>query len=224
MAIFKNKDGESTPPKKNLLSRITGREKFKTSGTVDSGRTYKMKEVTKSNGATKTVGIKKEKGLFGAKEKNIYKTTPISQGGVDRIKVKSKSITKAPGLLGKRTVKKSSYVRDVPAPSNVSGKGIPGPSMKTAPMLNNRLEKRSSSVPALKSPSMNMAPKPTMNPTPPMKKSPALNTRMDIRGTDSMRDSQRQDLTNKNQAEREKMSRALSAGLGVGVGILKKKP
>jgi hypothetical protein len=145
MAMSKKKmDGESTPPKKSLSSRITGREKFKTGGTVDGGRTYKMKEVTKSNGGTKTVGIKKEKGLFGAKEKNIYKTTPISQGGVDRIKVKSKSITKEPGLFGKRTVKKSSYVRDVPAPSNVSGKGIPGPSMKKAPMPNNRLDMRGS--------------------------------------------------------------------------------
>ena len=139
MEMSKKKDGESTPPKKSLLSRISGREKFKTSGTVDSGRTYKTKEVTKSNGGTKTVGIKKEKGLFGAKEKSIYKTTPISQGGVDRIKVKSKSITKAPGILGKRTVKKSSYVRDVPAPSNVSFKGIPGRSMKKAPALNARM-------------------------------------------------------------------------------------
>ena len=144
--MSKKKDGESTPPKKSLLSRITGREKFKAGETLDGGKTYKMKNVTKSNGGTKTVGIKKEKGLFGAKEKNIYKTTPISEGGKERIKVKSKSITKAPGLLGKRTVKKSSYVRDVPAPSNVSGKGIPGPSMKKAPALNTRMNISSSDL------------------------------------------------------------------------------
>jgi hypothetical protein len=101
--------------KKNL----SGGKTYKKRGEGSDGSTLRMKLKTRGEeGRVTSVNVRKEKGMFGGKTKTIKKANPVEmlseKGSAFGMNVKKKTITKAPGILGKRTVKRETKFVESP--------------------------------------------------------------------------------------------------------------
>lgn len=92
-----------------VKTNASGEKSYSKRGRSNDGTAFKLKQKNK-NGVSTSVMVKNEKGLFRGKKKEITKATRaemLSEKGSDfGMNVKTKTITKAPGVFGKRTVKK----------------------------------------------------------------------------------------------------------------------
>jgi len=117
----------------------SGGKTYKKRGEGSDGSTLRMKLKTRGEeGRVTSVNVRKEKGMFGGKTKTIKKANPVEMlsenGSAYGMNVKSKTISKAPGIFGKRTVKRETKFVE-------STKGDP---MKKAPKLNAKIDISSS--------------------------------------------------------------------------------
>lgn len=92
-----------------VKTNALGEKSYSKRGRAYDGTAFRLKQKDK-NGVTTSIRVKKDKGLFGGKTKTIKKGTRaemLSEKGSDfGMNVKTKTITKAPGVFGKRTVKR----------------------------------------------------------------------------------------------------------------------
>jgi hypothetical protein len=105
----------STRSKKNA----SGGKTYKSRGIGTDGTSRRMKLKTRGeSGDVTSVNVIKEKGLFGGKKKTLVKGKKVEylneNGSMMGNFVKKKTITKAPGVFGKRTVKRETMFVEKP--------------------------------------------------------------------------------------------------------------
>ena len=133
-------DKKPRPILKKLKTLIQGDNSNRVKNNASGGKTYKSRgkgtdgsslrsklKTRGENGEITSLSVKREKGLFGGKKKTRVSAKPVEmlseKGSAFGMNVKKKTITKAPGILGKRTVKRETKFVESP-------KGEP---MKKAP-------------------------------------------------------------------------------------------
>ncbi len=105
----------------------SGGKTFKSRGKGTSGQSLKMKMKTRGeNGEMTYKNVIKEKGMFAGKRKSTAKSKPVEyineEGSFKGNAVKKKTVTKAPGIFGKRTVKRESIFVETPKSSALMNK------------------------------------------------------------------------------------------------------
>jgi hypothetical protein len=102
-----------------VKKNASGGKTYKSRGKGTDGSSLRSKLKTRGeNGEITSLSVKREKGLFGGKKKTRVSAKPVEmlseKGSAFGMNVKKKTITKAPGILGKRTVKRETKFVESP--------------------------------------------------------------------------------------------------------------